>query len=314
MRGTARRSRSWRERLTASAAGVAVVVVALAAVEGIVRIVASEPRDPYPMLSGPGTDPVFIYDPVLFWRPKPDMERPDLGIFTNSLGLRDDPFPPPGPAPGFTALCLGDSVTWGDGVLGDEAYPNVLEHLVRERFPGLTASLLNAGVAGYSTLQSLELARQLLDRFRFDLVTIGCLHGHNNLAAQEDREYVLSPLQIAVLRPLLRSWTFRYTRRLFAADLPPTLGAVYGPEMTSRVPAAPDYEDNLGQMVTLAQEHGAEVLLLTFFPTQVADLQLPSATPTPQEELRAYIQQMSDSEPAYKEAMARIRDRFSSDK
>lgn len=303
-RGNPRGRRSRRERLAAFGLGVAAVVALLGLAEGGVRLAWEEPRDPYPMFYGPADDPVFTYDPVLFWRQKPNTVRPDVDMYTNSLGLRDDEFPPAGGPPAFSALSMGDSVTWGDGVHAEEAYPSVLERMVVDRHPGTSASFLNAGVGGYSTTQALELERQLLGRFRFDLVTIGCLHGDNLLAFRGDREYALSPLQVALLRPLLHSWLFRHARRLLARGEGGGEPA-YSPEMVPRVPAEPDYERNLTEMVEMAQRAGAEVLLLCFFPTQLDDLGTANTLHMPKDELRAYMRRMEESEPAYREAMAR---------
>ena len=55
-------------------------------------------------------------------------------------------------------LILGDSMTFGQGVEDDEAYPAVLQ----ERLPGY--KVINGGVSAWSTTQSLLELQQLLDK------------------------------------------------------------------------------------------------------------------------------------------------------
>jgi lysophospholipase L1-like esterase len=51
----------------------------------------------------------------------------DISIKTNSLGFRDEEFPPDKPTNEFRILALGDSVTWGDYLDADKVYVKQLE-------------------------------------------------------------------------------------------------------------------------------------------------------------------------------------------
>jgi lysophospholipase L1-like esterase len=81
-------------------------------------------------------------------------------VETNSLGMRDDE-PLPADTPGlFRIAVLGDSMTFGFGVAGEQTYPQVLERLLvaensrrRQAVDGEDHrfEVLNMGVGGYST-------------------------------------------------------------------------------------------------------------------------------------------------------------------
>ena len=64
-----------------------------------------------------------------------DLETRIGRIVTNSHGMRDAE-PLPSDLPGLIRIvCIGDSVTFGYGVKGEEAFPNVLEALLQRTVP-----------------------------------------------------------------------------------------------------------------------------------------------------------------------------------
>ncbi len=73
-------------------------------------------------------------------------------------------------------LCLGDSHTYGAGVSADEAYPAVLERLIREA--GGRAEVANLGAPGVNTSQVRRMLPGLLDRHEPMAVVV--LAGVNN--------------------------------------------------------------------------------------------------------------------------------------
>lgn len=80
--------------------------------------------------------------------------RPERGGFKpiNSRGYRDLERSIPKPPGVRRALCLGDSFTWGTGVLFDDAWPQRVERLLgRER--GERWEAVNLGEAGLNTVQ-----------------------------------------------------------------------------------------------------------------------------------------------------------------
>lgn len=99
----------------------------------------------------------------------------------NSTGFRDEEFPLQKPAGEFRVLALGDSFTYGSGVLREDAWPEVLER--RLAAGGKKVQVVNCGFAtgsyapaGYDTW--METDGLLLDP---DLVIVGfCLNDMGN--------------------------------------------------------------------------------------------------------------------------------------
>ncbi|OGO13172.1 MAG: hypothetical protein A2Z66_13160 [Chloroflexi bacterium RBG_13_66_10] len=95
--------------------------------------------------------------------------RKDYEVRTNALGFRAPEFQAR-KAPGvFRILCLGDSSTFGMNVEAEDAYPQILNRLLKGSHPG-RFEVLNLGVPGYTSRQGLELIRQEALRFEPDLV------------------------------------------------------------------------------------------------------------------------------------------------
>jgi lysophospholipase L1-like esterase len=86
----------------------------------------------------------------------------DVPAAIDTAGLRDHPHTAP-PRP--TILAIGDSMTFGEGVTVDRAWPAVLE-----RASGVRT--LNGGVPGYGSPQMEARLRSLLPRLRPDLVLV----------------------------------------------------------------------------------------------------------------------------------------------
>ncbi len=94
-------------------------------------------------------------------------------IATNSAGMRDrEPLPD---AEGLVRIAaIGDSVTFGWGVEGPEAYPNVLERLLNEdAAAGVEYDVLNFGVSGYSSADEAIVLDQKVRPWKPDLLVLG---------------------------------------------------------------------------------------------------------------------------------------------
>ena len=97
-------------------------------------------------------------DPELFWKLVPDTRIseeawPFFGVISNDQSLREDhrvPFEKP--AGQTRILFLGDSCTFGYGVAHDEAFPQVVESILRGKV-GTEVECINAGVPGYTLFQ-----------------------------------------------------------------------------------------------------------------------------------------------------------------
>lgn len=112
--------------------------------------------------------PVYIEpDPNLVWRLSP---RSKSAYATNELGLRDDPLRKDAD---ITILLLGDSVSWGDGVLDrKKLFASLLEARLSEGTPDRTIEVINSGVPGYSTFQELAYLKGKGLKLKPDLVLL----------------------------------------------------------------------------------------------------------------------------------------------
>ncbi|MFP5286792.1 MAG: SGNH/GDSL hydrolase family protein [Thermoanaerobaculia bacterium] len=152
-------------------AGISLLVTLLLA-EAALRIRgigAIRPGSPW--FAG-GSHPRFLFrsDPASGYSLRPGFRGRQIAssgefetaVEISQLGIRDHlhtavPRPP--------VLALGDSMTFGEGVPADRAWPAVLE-----REAGLR--VYNGGVPGYSTCQMIGRARTLLPRLRPDFVVV----------------------------------------------------------------------------------------------------------------------------------------------
>src|SRR6185503_16651608 len=123
----------------------------------------------------------FVGDPDLGWKLRPDLRMNDwlrMPVTTTLEGFRaDHEFPRPKRGPRI--VCVGDSVTFGYGILApDQVYPGVLERMLRQRVSDEDIDVVPMGVPAYSSLQGrLWLAKEI-DRLDPNLVTI--LFGFND--------------------------------------------------------------------------------------------------------------------------------------
>jgi|GEM_PF-747619 len=90
-------------------------------------------------------------------------------------GTRDDEVAVPKPAGVFRVLVLGDSLAYGAAVPPDRTFPNRLEALLREKYPG--AEVVNAGVSGYTAYNELQYYLARGREFGADVVVVAfCLN------------------------------------------------------------------------------------------------------------------------------------------
>jgi lysophospholipase L1-like esterase len=275
----------------ALALGLLATAVVIAGAEGLTRLLYWAPPAPYPVCAMPPQgEELYVYDADLFWRPRPHANAGRGYYRTNALGLRDDEFPKRSEQERFSVLILGDSPTWGFGVLQEEAYPHVLERLLQEARPGVPIEVLNGGVCAFSTQQSLILERRLFAEFPFDLVVIDNMGSdrHFNLDTGADKDFVYSALRTRInsLVVHLRLLTFLRDMVMSRSQDPRDTEAR---RSVSRV-AVEDYQANLVSMVAEAREHGAQAILMLPMPLQ----------DTPRERVH---HREAEIEPIYQQAM-----------
>jgi len=100
----------------------------------------------------PNSDPRVMFEP----RPNFDGFSEGVPVTTNSRGLRERELAPTPPTGTRRVVFLGDSVTFGAGVLDHEPFPRLLEAAINGQGKG-PIETVNTGVVGYNTIQ--ELAR-----------------------------------------------------------------------------------------------------------------------------------------------------------
>lgn len=298
------------DRWAAAVLGVGLVLGLLVLAEVLLAASGAELPDPYPPRLGPrgvaeGEQALFTYDPVLLWRQLPGVTkrlRSRTGrthaISTNQLGLRDDPPAAPGGVVPLRVLSLGDSNTWGDGVEGRETYSNVLEALLADVVPA-SVEVFNAGVPGYSTVQSMALQAELFERFAFQGVILYHLGADLQPAFRPDSTYPVRGPFRGIHDLLIRFRLFRLVRHLRSSGATLADRAVAD---SQRVPVE-EYAENLRQMIRRAREEGAE-------PVVVIPLPLCTQSGCPSQlhgedraEVDRYLARLDAQEPRYREAL-----------
>jgi len=91
-------------------------------------------------------------------------------VRVNSLGLRG-PEVREKAAGELRVLCLGDSLTYGQGVADEHTLPQLLEHALGER-TGRPVSVVNGGLRAYATNQELGMLEELGERLAPDAVVL----------------------------------------------------------------------------------------------------------------------------------------------
>lgn len=112
--------------------------------------------------------PLYVGDPALHHRmaanwsgffPEEivqEVGRSEVPIRTNSLGLRSPEITLAKPPDTFRILVLGDSVTFGWSLRGEDTYASQLASLLATLRPNQRVDVINAGVSGYGTWQELR--------------------------------------------------------------------------------------------------------------------------------------------------------------
>ena len=176
---TAARNQRWVRMLAALSLSL---LIGLALAEGLVRLVdglglidlapslaelpdAGQEEDGVRLATANGEQPLYLADRRLHHRMAANwtgffpeeivssVDRAQVPIRTNSLGLRSAEVAQPKSAGDFRILALGDSVTFGWGLRGEDAYPSQLASLLATLRPNQDFEVVNAGVSGYGTWQ-----------------------------------------------------------------------------------------------------------------------------------------------------------------
>jgi len=122
-------------------------------------------------------------DPLLNYRYTPNFtgrfirQAFDVSIEINALGFRG-PEPTKMRGQELRVLAAGNSLTFGWGVEGDEAWPARLQKRLATLLPEHSAvKVINVGVSGYSTRQIAQLLEEQVPRIEPDVVVVGLYAG-----------------------------------------------------------------------------------------------------------------------------------------
>lgn len=149
-------------------------------------------------------DVVFVTDPFVLYRLEKNQKTSELT--TNSLGFRGKNWPPAKRTGDHKRiLILGSSAVFGFRVKDDKAFPIVLEGKLKEKYPGASFEILNAGVLGYLSHQDLALFSTELIKFNPDLVVIyngwNDFHFGGLIGAEESvKSWMFNELEIVLER------------------------------------------------------------------------------------------------------------------
>jgi hypothetical protein len=161
-------------------------------------------------------EPLFVYDPQLFWWPRAHVQgffwrTPD--VRTNALGLRERPLERSGRR---NVLVVGDSVVWGVLVPSEERFSDKAAAELAKRAGIDGVQVINAGVVGYSSFQVLQLLKQRALRWFHPEVVVMCV-GLNDcwLSTMSDREQYARNMKLLprIQRLLMRSDLFVFLHR-----------------------------------------------------------------------------------------------------
>ncbi|MFC1808672.1 SGNH/GDSL hydrolase family protein [Candidatus Omnitrophota bacterium] len=125
---------------------IIIVICVFGGLEGLARIKCSTIRRKSRNL--------FEYDENKIFRHKKNFKTVFTGVevVTNSFGHRDEEIPIKKEAGEYRILALGDSVTFGHGVLAKETYPEIIEDLFKMK-KGIKVNVINTACCGNSTVQ-----------------------------------------------------------------------------------------------------------------------------------------------------------------
>jgi len=250
------RRRKLRRRLLLS---LLALVFALAAAEAVLQIVGVEIRASR-----------LVRDPILGWRNRPGWVESNFSI--NSRGILGPEFAAQKPPGTIRILCLGDSCTAGDLLRSfDETYPRQLQRELRQRYPGRSFEVVNAGVGGYSSFQGrLWLERELID-YDPDLAVI--YFGWNDhwpaRLGGPDKE-VLGSLGDRIrawlgwcklLQLAIKAYHIARGQKMLPAGTPMAPGVPQSGR-PARV-SLEDYAENLRAMIRAMRDRGGEAVLVT---------------------------------------------------
>jgi lysophospholipase L1-like esterase len=221
---------------------------------------------------------IFEGDPLLLWRLKPNLHDViwDFTIVsTNAQNLRaDHEFKAKAPG-AIRIVCLGDSVTFGYRVppVWPERptdydptwlpYPRLLEKNLREANPGREVEAITMAVPGYTSHQGLAWLRRDIDKLQPDLLIVS--FGWNDVSFSEvpDRDAIRTTSFAVALRWLIdHSQAFAHATKWLRSRNQVQTPSPSGTQLPVPRVSEREYVDNMNQIVSLARQRGAGVIVI----------------------------------------------------
>jgi lysophospholipase L1-like esterase len=194
-------------------------------------------------------DEHFVYDSSLLWRPR------EGDPMFNSQGYRGEEISADKKPGSYRIFAIGDSNTLGWRGKDGPNWPADLQELLRKKSDRFT--VVNAGVYGYSSFQGLRRFQEAI-RFQPDMVLISFGCNDAMRVTMSDKEFADRKVRSIGLDTTLVK--FRLGQLFLACSDRIVLGGKEG--LVPRV-SLPEYEDNLGEIIRLAEEKKMRVVLLT---------------------------------------------------
>lgn len=132
-------------------------------------------KPPLDRLDGPG---MYFAHPHSAYALKPNYTRGNFEKI-NSLGFRGDEFPFEKPPGSYRIVAIGGSTTFGVYLPYDETYPLFLQERLRNDLSSDAIEVVNAGLTGSTTAESLHRLYTQIIPLKPDMVII--YHGFNDL-------------------------------------------------------------------------------------------------------------------------------------
>lgn len=206
--------------------------------------------------------------------------NPTWTIDLNAEGYRSEEADAAKPAATVRVACIGDSWTFGMNVDRDRTYPVRLAARLKQASPGTQYQVLNFGVLGYSSFQGLQLLKSRVMRLHPDLVTIGFGMNDSGVSGYRDKDVVSSTPPSLLTRAAemgrdLETYKLLHYIAQRLTFRPKTIGD-YLKEEAAKVDgevdyasmepwtrvSPKDYEQNIREMIRLAADQRAQVVLL----------------------------------------------------
>ena len=249
---------------------LASILVFLAVAESVLHIIDVDPHPKgFDFIVNRALDfpEAFIKDKELFWRLRPGRVIESeffLGksYRINRQGYRGQNFRLE--KTGLRIAILGNSCSFGWRVDDSETFADRLQNILRSRGGWKDAEVYNFSVPGYTSFQGKRNYLRNIRPYKPDILLVTFAWNDQWLSANNrpDKEQKMPPQAVLDVYNLVgRLRSYRVFKSLLFSLIPRQDTLVYKNQLT-RV-SLPDFKVNLGEIIQMAREDGAQVILLT---------------------------------------------------